>query len=48
MTTETAATAEPAFTVDNYVLKDEDLPVFRDMQFEDINQLELDHPGASD
>jgi hypothetical protein len=48
MLTNTATTTEPAFSVDNYVVKDEDLPAFRDMQFEDINQLELDHPGASD
>src|SRR5437899_4616613 len=48
MLTDTVSTSEPAFSVDNYVLKDEDLPAFRDMQFEDINQLELDHPGASD
>jgi monomeric phenylalanine-4-hydroxylase len=32
----------------NFEVKDEDLPEFRDMQFEKINQLELDHPGASD
>ncbi len=43
-----AATTEPVFTLDNYVVKDEDLPEFRDMQFEDINQLHLDHPGAND
>ena len=49
MLTETATTtAEPAFTVDNYVVKDEDLPEFHDMEFEDINQLHLDHPGAND
>lgn len=49
MLTETATTtAESAFTLDNYKIKDEDLPAFRDMKFEDINQLELDHPGASD
>ena len=48
MLTETATTAEPAFTVDNFVVKDEDLPEFRDMEFEDINQLHLDHPGAND
>jgi phenylalanine-4-hydroxylase len=49
MLTETAATTtEPAFTVDNYVVKDEDLPAFHDMEFEDINQLHLDHPGAND
>ena len=39
---------EPAFSVSNYEVKDEDLPEFRDMKFEDINQLHLDHPGASD
>ena len=50
MQTETASatTTEPAFTFDNYIVKDEDLPKFRDMQFEDINQLHLDHPGAND
>lgn len=49
MLTETAAaTTEPAFTLDNFKIKDEDLPEFRDMEFEDINQLHLDHPGASD
>ena len=49
MKTETAPNpTEPAFTVDNYVVKDEDLPEFRDMQFEDINELHLDHPGAND
>jgi phenylalanine-4-hydroxylase len=49
MLTETATTTtEPAFSVDNYTVADEDLPAFRDMKFEDINQLELDHPGASD
>ncbi len=39
---------KPAFTVENFNVKDEDLPAFRDMEFEDINELELDHPGASD
>lgn len=47
MLTETASTpTEPTFS--NFEVKDEDLPEFRDMQFEDINQLHLDHPGASD
>ena len=41
-------TAEPVFTLNNFDIKDEDLPEFRDMKFEDINQLDLDHPGASD
>jgi hypothetical protein len=49
MPTETATTTtEPAFAVENYKVNDEDLPAFRDMQFEDINELHLDHPGASD
>ena len=48
MPTKTATTTEPAFTVSNSEVKDEDLPAFRDLKFEDINQLHLDHPGASD
>ncbi len=49
MPTETATTtSEPAFLLDNFKPGDDDVPKFRDMEFEDINQLELDHPGASD
>lgn len=49
MPTETVATAaEPAFKLSNFEVEDEDLPEFRDMKFEEINQLDLDHPGASD
>jgi phenylalanine-4-hydroxylase len=49
MPTETVSTAvEPAFELSNFAVKDEDLPEFRDMKFEEINQLDLDHPGASD
>jgi monomeric phenylalanine-4-hydroxylase len=49
MSTETASTtADPAFPIKNYEVKDEDLPEFRDMKFEDINELHLDHPGAND
>src|SRR5829696_9144845 len=50
MLTETASstTTKPAFTVDNFEVRDEDLPEFRDMKFEDINELHLDHPGAND
>lgn len=44
----TTPTAEPAFALTNFDVKDADLPEFRDMKFEDINQLDLDHPGASD
>lgn len=49
MLTETAATSkEPDFAIDNVHISDADLPSFKDMPFEDINELELDHPGASD
>lgn len=49
MMTETATTTtEPAFKISNYAIKDEDLPTFRDMKFENINELHLDHPGAND
>ncbi len=49
MLTETATTTiEPAFEISNYVVKDEDLPTFSDMKFENINELHLDHPGAND
>jgi phenylalanine-4-hydroxylase len=40
--------AEPGFQLANFAVTDEDLPQFRDMKFEDINELQLDHPGASD
>lgn len=48
MLNETAASAatEPDFTLDNFA--GEQPPKFRDMQFENINQLHLDHPGAND
>ena len=48
--TKTALTTQnqPAFSLSNYEVRDEDLPEFRDMKFENINQLDLDHPGASD
>jgi phenylalanine-4-hydroxylase len=50
MLTETAAatTSEPAFALDNFHVSDSDLPEFRDMPFENINELHLDHPGAND
>ncbi len=44
----TITTAEPAFALNNFDVQDADLPEFRNMKFEDINQLALDHPGASD
>lgn len=39
---------DPNIEIANFTLRDEDLPEFLDMKFEDINQLALDHPGASD
>jgi phenylalanine-4-hydroxylase len=49
MPTETATTTtEPAFAIDNFHVTDADLPEFRDMKFENINELHLDHPGAND
>lgn len=49
MNTETAAAvAEPAFAIDNFHVSDADLPGFRDMKFEKINELHIDHPGAND
>jgi phenylalanine-4-hydroxylase len=41
-------TTEPAFRIGNYAVSDGELPEFKDLAFEDINQLELDHPGAND
>ena len=49
MMTKTATkTTEPAFTISNYAVKDDEIPEFRDMKFENINELHLDHPGAND
>ena len=48
MLTETATIDEPAVTLSNFRIADEDLPAFREMKFENINQLHLDHPGAND
>lgn len=48
MLTETVSNVETAFEISNYAVKDEDLPTFRDMKFENINELHLDHPGAKD
>ncbi len=49
MLTDTAIiTNDPAIAIANFAVKDEDLPEFRDLKFEDINQLALDHPGAND
>lgn len=49
MLTETASgTVEPAFEISNFRISDEDLPEFKDLKFEHINELHLDHPGAND
>lgn len=48
MLTKTAATNEELFPLMNYRVDDADLPAFHDMPFEDIEELDLDHPGASD
>lgn len=46
--TATTSTTQSAFAVDNIHISDADLPEFSDMPFENINELEIDHPGASD
>lgn len=49
MLTESATTtAETEFTIENFRISDKDLPEFKDMKFENINELHLDHPGAND
>ncbi len=40
--------AESAVSISNYSVRDEDLPAFTDLDFEHINELHLDHPGAND
>jgi phenylalanine-4-hydroxylase len=47
MRTETSST-KPALSLENIHISDADLPPFTDMPFEDIEELDLDHPGASD
>ena len=48
MLTDTAPSTEPGFTLENTHIADTDLPPFTDMPFEDIEELDLDHPGAQD
>src|SRR5215208_3795979 len=49
MSTDSATTeTQPAVSVENIHISDADLPAFTDMPFEDIEELNLDHPGASD
>lgn len=47
MFSEQTLTTQPA-TMTNYAVKDEELPDFTDMPFEDIEELPLEHPGAKD
>jgi len=44
----TSTTTEADFAIENIHISDADLPAFTDMPFEDIEELHLDHPGASD
>ena len=46
--TTSETTSETVFIVDNNDIEDADLPEFKDMPFENINELQLDHPGAND
>jgi phenylalanine-4-hydroxylase len=48
MLTETAKSTEQEVALENIHISDADLPPFTDMPFEDIEELHLDHPGASD
>src|SRR5688500_3857281 len=49
MPSETATTkADPVFSLENIHISDADLPPFTDMPSEDIEELHLDHPGATD
>ena len=43
-----SASPETEFAISNYTIAKEDLPDFKDMPFEDIEELHLDHPGAND
>ena len=47
MVTELAANLPPK-GIENIHISDTDIPAFTDMPFEDIEELDLDHPGASD
>ncbi|MGI8811383.1 MAG: phenylalanine 4-monooxygenase [Pyrinomonadaceae bacterium] len=48
MLNETTPTDHPKDAVDKFDISDEAIPEFRDLKFEDINELHLDHPGAND
>lgn len=46
--TVSSPTTETDFAIENFRISDEDLPEFKDMKFENISELHLDHPGAND
>lgn len=49
MLTDTIPTIEETdFALENFQVSDAELPEFRDMKFENINELHIDHPGAND
>lgn len=43
-----ATPTEADFALENFLVSEDDLPEFKDMKFENINELHIDHPGASD
>jgi phenylalanine-4-hydroxylase len=43
-----STTTEADFAIENFRVSDEELPEFRDLKFENINELHIDHPGAND
>ncbi len=47
-TTAERAATEADFSLSNSRIKEEDLPAFEDMEFENLEQMHLDHPGAND
>jgi phenylalanine-4-hydroxylase len=48
MLNDTISPNEPAFDIDSFEIKKEEIPAFEDMPFEDIEELPLEHPGAKD
>lgn len=48
LTDTVSTTTEADFAIENFRVSDEDLPEFRDLKFENINELHIDHPGAND
>lgn len=48
MLMDAATPTEADFALENFLVSEDDLPEFKDMKFENINELHIDHPGASD